>query len=570
MDRMRATSCSWAFLALAFCPALHAQQRVLDVQCDTVLPRPWTGPFRLDSAQWEVRTAALLQAMWNEGHLEASRDSCSWQGDTVRCRFHLGPVYRWARLSTGNLPTEIASATGFRERYFTGRPVRPAQLADLFEDLLHRCENNGHPFASVGLDSLVRVQDGLAAALRLDRGRYVRFDSVLVRGTARMGPRFLQAHIGIRPGDPYNEALVRALDIRLRELPFVALKQAPYVLFSPEETKLYLFLDDKRASSFNGILGVAPDPLSGKVNLTGDLDLKLRNALHRGESIDLAWRSLQDRTQDLRTALGLPYLFNTPFGTDLSLKLFKRDTSFIEVAARAALAWLMPQGDKLSVFVNNKSSQRLGRQFTPATDLADVKITSWGLALAHERFDYRYNPRKGLGAELEGSVGRKRSTTSLAADSTTVRTYSVQYELLADLVWHLPLGKRGTLRLAGQAGSMLNELLYSNELFRIGGIKTMRGVDEAGILCSTYAIGTVEYRFLFEENSNLFLFMDNMWWEDHSRADLLTDTPLGFGVGTSFETKAGIFALTYALGRQFNNPVELRAGKVHFGFTSLF
>jgi hypothetical protein len=50
----------------------------------------------------------------------------------------------------------------------------------------------------------------------------------------------------------------------------------------------------------------------------------------------------------------------------------------------------------------------------------------------------------------------------------------------------------------------------------------------------------------------------------------LTDTPLGFGVGTSFETKAGIFALTYALGQQFDNPIELRAGKIHFGFTSLF
>jgi len=51
---------------------------------------------------------------------------------------------------------------------------------------------------------------------------------------------------------------------------------------------------------------------------------------------------------------------------------------------------------------------------------------------------------------------------------------------------------------------------------------------------------------------------------------LLTDTPIGFGAGTSFETKAGIFSLTYALGRQFNNPVELRGGKIHFGFTSLF
>ncbi len=41
-------------------------------------------------------------------------------------------------------------------------------------------------------------------------------------------------------------------------------------------------------------------------------------------------------------------------------------------------------------------------------------------------------------------------------------------------------------------------------------------------------------------------------------------------VGARFQEFGGIFSLTYALGRQFNNPVELRGGKIHFGFTSLF
>lgn len=549
---------------------VHAQQQLLLIEADTVLPRKWIGPFKVDPGMLDSRTAELRAAMITEGRLEASRDTCIRSADTTHCRFHLGPVYRWAKLSVGNTPKELASATGFRERFYQDRPVTPRQMAKLFEGLLDACENNGFPFATVGLDSLQQTGDGLLATIRMDRGRFVKFDSVLVRGTARMGPRYLQAHIGIRAGDPYNEALVRALGTRLRELPFVAVKQPSYVLFSPTETKLYLFIDDKKASSFNGILGVAPDVLTGKVNVTGDIDLKLRNALHRGEAIDLAWRSLQDRTQDLRVALGLPYLFNTPFGTDLSLKLFKRDTTFIEVSSRAALAYLLPKGDKVSVFVNNKSSQRLGQQFTSTAGLADVKLTSYGLGLQHEQFDYRYNPRKGFALNAEGSAGRKRSNTGILTDSLSTTVSSVQYELVGSAVWHIPLGRRGTLRFAAQGGSMMNDQLYSNELFRIGGIKTMRGVDEASIYCSSFAIGTVEYRFLFEENSNFFLFMDNMWWEDQSRETLLTDTPLGFGVGTSFETKAGIFALTYALGRQFDNPIELRAGKVHFGFTSLF
>ena len=37
-----------------------------------------------------------------------------------------------------------------------------------------------------------------------------------------------------------------------------------------------------------------------------DLDLKLRNALHHGEAIDLSWRSLQDRTQNLKVGFNYP------------------------------------------------------------------------------------------------------------------------------------------------------------------------------------------------------------------------------------------------------------------------
>lgn len=558
-------------LCTCLLPDLQAQ-RVLTIRAETELPRNWRGPHKLSTDSTARRTVinGVRNAMITAGHLEASADTFELAGDTLRYTFHLGPAYRWARLSQGNLPSEIASAVGFRERIYRGRPVAPRQMARLFETLLTHCEDHGRPFASVGLDSLRSTAEGLEARMVLDPGRRVTVDSVVVRGDARLGPRYLHAHIGIRPGDPYKESLIAALPNRLRELPFVASKQPPYVLFSEKETKLYLFLDARKASSFNGILGVQPDPVTGDVRLTGDLDLKLRNALKRGEAINLNWRSLQDGTQDLKVGLNVPFVFNTPFGTDLSLKLFKRDTTFLEVATRAALEYLLPRGDKVSVFVNNKNSKRLGQQLISIPGLADVKLASYGIGLSRERFDYRFNPRRGTGILLDGSVGNKRSTTATFTDTLTQEVRTVQYDLNANLVQFIPVGKRGTVKLAAQGGAMVNDVLYSNEIYRIGGLKTMRGVDEASIYCSSYAIGTIEYRFLFEENSNFFLFVDQGWWEDRSRTPVLTDTPLGFGAGTSFDTKAGIFALTYALGRQFDNPIDLRGGKIHFGFTSLF
>src|SRR5690606_39004553 len=145
--------------------------------------------------------------------------------------------------------------------------------------------------------------------VRLDLGRLVRIDSVVVRGTARTNMRYLQAHLGIKPGDIYNESLVMGVERRVRELPFVSQRQRPYVQFTEDRTKLFLFLDARKASSINGILGLQPDPETGKITFVGDVDLRLRNALRRGEAIALTWRKLQDQTQDLRVAFNLPFAF---------------------------------------------------------------------------------------------------------------------------------------------------------------------------------------------------------------------------------------------------------------------
>jgi len=550
----------------------HAQRHRVFFTQDGDLPDKWLRPTDVASPMLVPGAAnALVAFLHGQGYLEANIDTCVSEGTTSTCQVAVGRPYRWAKLSGAGIAPEIASEARFREKLHAGRPVAPAQVARLFEDLLKRCENNGYPFARVWLDSLRHDGESLSATVRLDLGRLVRIDSVVVRGTARTNMRYLETHLGIKPGDLYNESLVMGVERRVRELPFVAQRQRPYVQFTEDRTKLFLFLDDRKASSINGILGLQPDPGTGKVTFVGDVDLRLRNALRRGEAIALTWRKLQDQTQDLRAAFNLPFAFNTPFGTDASLRLFKRDTTFLEINARAGLEYLMAQGDKVSVFVNNKTSSRLGSNLVTQPGLADVRLTGYGLGLERERFDYRFNPRRGHALRVEGSAGRKRTSTAvfgLGEPTPEVRT--VQYELNGAAAAHVGLGRRGTFRFAGQGGWMVNDDLYRNELFRMGGLKSLRGMDEASTFCSAFAIGTVEYRFLFEENSNFFLFVDQAWWEDASSDEGLGDTPLGFGVGTTFETKAGLFSLTYALGRQFDNPILLRGGKVHFGFISLF
>ncbi|MBK7621011.1 MAG: hypothetical protein IPJ10_17075 [Flavobacteriales bacterium] len=473
-----------------------AQRHTVVMHPDTAVPAKWLRPVQAANAERvQAIVGERIAFPHGKGFLEATCDTCYTSGDSSLCPFVVGRSYKWAQLTTRGVPAEIASEAGFRERLYADAPIDPRQVGRLFQALLRRSENNGHPFAKVWLDSIVPQQDGLRAVLRMEQGRLVKFDSVVVRGSARTNLRFLYASIGIRPGDMYNEALLQSVEKRIRELPFVTQRQRPYVQFTPEMSKLFLFLDAKKASSINGILGLQPDPLTGKVNLTGDLDLRLRNALKRGEAIELNWRRLQNGTQDLKIHGNLPYALNTPFGVDGMLKLFKRDTTFLELTARAGLEYLMSQGDKVTLFVNSKSSDRLGSNTIAQPGLADVSLISYGLGLFRERFDYRFNPRRGHALQLEGSAGRKRTSQAVFGQlevAPEIRT--VQLEVNGTATAHIPLARRSTIRLSAQGGTMVNDDLYVNELYRIGGLKTLRGADEASIQASSYVIGTLEVR----------------------------------------------------------------------------
>jgi len=44
----------------------------------------------------------------------------------------------------------------------------------------------------------------------------------------------------------------------------------------------------------------------------------------------------------------------------------------------------------------------------------------------------------------------------------------------------------------------------------------------------------------------------------------------GFGVGTNFNTRAGTFSISYALGKIINNPIQISNSKIHLGYINRF
>jgi hemolysin activation/secretion protein len=135
---------------------------------------------------------------------------------------------------------------------------------------------------------------------------------------------------------------------------------------------------------------------------------------------------------------------------------------------------------------------------------------------------------------------------------------------------YLPIGKQGTFKVGINGGIFQSDQIFRNELFQIGGYKTLRGFDEESEYVSQYGVLTLEYRYLIGLNSYFFGFTDGAWAGNSGNSPRLNHTYLGAGLGLALETKAGIFNLAWAIGKRDDTPFNLRQSKIHFGFVNFF
>ncbi len=518
-----------------------------------------------------------LHQLHEKAYLTASTDSIIIDSNYYNVYLHLGKAYKWSYLKNKNIDEEILSKIGFRDKVYNNKPFNQRQLKAFYNKVISFYENNGYPFASICLDSVAINNHKLCALVKINKAQLCKIDSVIIKGDATISDQYIKNYINIKDGSIYNEQLVRKISTRIKELPFVSEQQKFKVVFTDKFSKIFLYLKKKQASKFNGILGILSDNKTGKIRLTGDLKLNLINSFSKGEEINFNWRSIQEKTQDLNFKLVYPFIFNSPLGIDYNFKLYKKDTTYIDVYNTIGIRYILKGNNYFKLFFNNQSSSLLTQsRFTTLTVLpsfADISSQLYGLEMYNSRLDYILNPRKGYYLKINGSLGNKTIRENPKIDKQLYANLDLKstiYNFNLNTAYYLPIKKRSVLKFESKNGYTSNKNLFNNELYRIGGLLTLRGFDEESIFASLYSIETFEYRFILEQNSYLFAFIDGAYYESKEKDKFLADRPVGFGVGMSFETNAGIFSISYAIGKQFNNPILFRAAKVHFGFVNFF
>jgi hemolysin activation/secretion protein len=187
----------------------------------------------------------------------------------------------------------------------------------------------------------------------------------------------------------------------------------------------------------------------------------------------------------------------------------------------------------------------------------------YGLGLNYKKLNYLPNPSKGLNVNLEALLG----TRKILNDTTDNQLTS---KFLFGWEHFIPIHKRWVLRYFVSFESYQAPMVYSNECYRFGGLNSQRGFNEENFLATSLSTNQVEIRYLLDKNSAVFAFFDQTIYENNSNSNYRKDLPFGFGVGANIGSKVGIFSLVYALGSENNNPLDVRSGKIHFGYIAYF
>ncbi len=567
----------------------------LDKEADFLIQKEikYQNTFQ-DEVTLQQTLKQLLSKLQSKTYIEASIDSLDIDKNNYRAFLYIGNQYEWTSLTNSNVESAFLEQIGFRERLYQNKPFYYQEVRQIQEKLLTYAENNGYPFASVKLDS-VRVNDGqVSAQLSMEKHRLITIEDIKIEGDVKITKTYMANYLGIPIGSLYNQKKILEIKNRLRNLPFLSQTRNAIVTFRGDAATINLYLTKRRASKFDVLLGFLPrnttqnPETSRKILLTATVDANAKNMLGLGETMLLKYQQLRPETQELNIELAYPYIFNLPFGIDGKLNLYKRDSSYLDLEYDIGIQYLFQGGNYLKAFWNRISTSLLSVdearivQFERLPENLDVSYANFGLEYSFQNLDYLFNPRKGWTTKIRGGAGFKtikknNSILELSSPQNpdfdfeslydTLELKTFQYKIKGNVERYFPLSKRGVIKTAINSGVIISKNpIYINEHFRIGGNRLLRGFDEESIFSSLYVIGTLEYRFIIGTNSYLYLFGDYGYIENIN----VSDSPLGIGAGMTFETKVGVFGISYALGKQLENSFDFRSSKIHFGYVSYF
>ncbi|RKR10861.1 outer membrane protein assembly factor BamA [Flavobacterium sp. 90] len=349
-----------------------------------------------------------------------------------------------------------------------------------------------------------------------------------------------------------NQETVKELYNDINSYEFVTQTKYPQILFTSDSTKIYTYIEKRKANTFDGYIGFSNDE-NKKLTLNGYLDIALLNTLHAGEQFSLYWKSDGNQQKTFNTKIEIPYIFQSSLGLKAQLNIFKQDSTFQNTKTSIDLGY----------FINYNTKIYLGYQSTESSDIQNTNnstISDYKNSYTTSTFEYKKNnsentlfPKK---ASINLIIGYGKRNTN--GDPETVDS-SPQFYTNSNLSYNFKIDKRNYIYINPQIFYLKSKNYITNELFRFGGINSIRGFSENSLQANFASMLLTEYRYIVSGNLYINSIIDYAIYQDLTQTlnPKKINNLTGIGIGTTIQTPSGLLRINLTNGTENIKEIQL-------------
>ncbi|WP_239455605.1 BamA/TamA family outer membrane protein [Flavobacterium ginsenosidimutans] len=417
-------------------------------------------------------------------------------------------------------------------------------------------EKAGFAFSKIKLENIKKKNSIIYADLNFDSEKKRTLNSIIVNYTnpslkdyfpkgalKQLNRKYLN--------NTFNQETVKKLSDDINSFEFISQTKYPEILFTKDSTKVYTYLDKRKANTFDGYIGFSNDD-SKKIQLNGYLDISLINTLHAGEQFSLYWKSDGNKQTTFNTRLEVPYIFKTALGIKAQLNIFKQDSTFQNTKTAIDLGYYLNYNSK--IYIGYQSTESSDIQNTNSTTLSDFKNSYLTSTLEYKKINSSNYllPRKSYANLLLGYGKRTTNNTAETAVATN------QFYANLNFSYNFELNKKNFIYINPQILYLKSDNYITNELFRFGGLNSIRGFSENSLQGNIANLFITEYRYLLSSNLYIHTILDYGIYQDQTsiKNSEKFNSLISAGIGLGLLTKNGLLKIIIANGS--TNQTEIK------------
>ncbi|MFD2566317.1 hypothetical protein [Pseudotenacibaculum haliotis] len=490
-----------------------------------------------------------------DGYFTSITESITQKEKTIIAKFSLGPKTEKVVIVISKKLKEEYRGSLFTSRDSTS--LRPSEVENYINTIAKELDEQGKSFAEITLEVPKQVKSSFIFHLSIKSSKTRTVNNIVVKGYDQFPKFYLKNHYKISSKTIFSKERLQIISNQTKALSFLEEIKPPEVLFKKDSTILYLFLKQKKISSIDGIINFATKDNSNDLLINGNLDLKLHNVLHTGESFKLFWNRIKDENSEFRLSTRIPYIFRSAITPSFSFNIYRQDSTFLNTKVNLSLNYrINAKSDISTSFSSENSNYLLDDANSDIKDFSNYFV-GLGYSFILRSQNTFYNNK--LSFQINSSFGSRDENNS---SSTT------QYKVESSTTLNILTSKRSYLHIKNRLGYLNSKNFLLNELFRIGGANSLRGFNEQSIFTDQYTYFNTEYRYLVSNSSYLYTIGDVVFFNE-TLSDKIRNA-IGIGVGYSFQLNNNFINLGYAIGKASGSAFDFNNSKLIISWNTFF